>query len=389
MVAAAVRLTRPVNPLRLPRFTGAESKAVSTHRYRVDVSPDGPDHYLLRVPELDGTNSVDEVKGECENLDDLEHDAESLVAAVLGGQPDDVRVDIRWDTSKRAIEICRDRVIRAAEIRRQIGELWSEYIDRAPRRFAVEPAETPDTWTLLLRTVEPMPTRLSTLFGEWLYELRAALDGILYHIAVRDSGQNPPPAERGLMFPTFVDPTKFDDPSHRGRLQAVSDATFALLRHVQPFNAKPDHLSNVLWWLDELARIDRHRYGHALAPHIDRVRIGVRPPLTMTRDFMPQPPKAVPVDESEPLPFIEVQAPPDWDAREVQQHLDIGDAASSFLDVPEWLARCSAPMNGMDLSKRMQRCEEQVLFGIVEPLATGNINLQPTPATSASTGPGT
>jgi hypothetical protein len=355
---------------------------VTSHRYRVDVSPDGPDHYRLRIPELDGTNGADEVTGQCENLDDIEYDAQWLVATVLDSHPDDIDVDIRWDTSKRAIEICRDRVIRAAGIRRQIGELWSEHIDRVPRRFAVEPADTPDTWTLVLRTIEPMPTRLSTLFGEWLYELRAALDGILYHLAVRDSGQNPPPAERGLMFPTFDDPAKFDDPSHRGRLKAVSDATFDLLRHVQPFNAQPDHLSNVLWWLDELARIDRHRYGHALAPHIDRVTIGVQPPLTMTRDFMPQPPKAVPVDESEPLPLIEVLAPAGWDVGEVQRHLDISDAASSVLDVTEWAARSSAPMNGLNLSERMHLCEKQVLFGIVEPLATGDINLQPAPAST-------
>jgi hypothetical protein len=192
------------------------------------------------------------------------------------------------------------------------------------------------------------------------------------------------------MFPTFEDPVKFDDPSHRGRLQAVSDATFGLLRHVQPFNAEPDHLSNVLWWLDELAHIDRHRYGHALAPHVDRVRVGVRPPLKMTRHFMPQPPKAMPVDESEPLRIIEVQAPSGWDVGEVQRHLDISDAASSILDVTEWAARASAPMNRLDLSKRMHLCEEQVLFGIVEPLAIGNINLQPAPATSATDGePGT
>lgn len=352
------------------------------HRYRVDVTPDGPNHYVIRVPELDGTNGVAEVSGECENLNDLEDDAQALIAEVLDIHPDNVEVDIRWGTSKRAVKICRDRVIRAAEIRTQIGELWGEYIDRVPRRFVVEPADAPDTWTLVLRTLEPMPTRLSTLFGEWLYELRAALDGLLYHLAVRDSGQNPPPAERGLMFPTFDDPAKFDDPSHRGRLKAVSDATFALLRHVQPFNAQPNHLSNVLWWLDELARIDRHRCGHALAPHVDRVRIGMRPPLTMTRNFMPQPPKAVPVDESEPLPFVELQAPAGWDVREVQQHLEMSDEASSILDVTEWAARSSAPMNKLDLSKRMHLCEEQVLFGIVEPMATGNINLQPPPAST-------
>ncbi|SPM40601.1 Mycobacterium numidiamassiliense ORFan [Mycobacterium numidiamassiliense] len=269
---------------------------MSAHHYRVDVRSDGPNHYLLRVPELDGTDCIAEVVGQCENLDDLEYDAESLVAVVLDVSPDEVEVEIHWDTSFRAVEVCRDRVERTAEIRSQMVDIWNEYIDRVPRRFAVIPAEAPNTWTLVLRTLEPMPTRLSTLFGEWLYELRAALDGILYHLAVQDSGQNPPPAERSLMFPIFLDPARFDDQNHRGRLQAVSDTTFDLLRHVQPFNAQPDHLSNVLWWLEELARIDRHRYGHALAPQINRVRVGIRPPLIMARDFMPEPFQPVPVD---------------------------------------------------------------------------------------------
>ena len=129
----------------------------------------------------------------------------------------------------RAVEVCRDRVRRATEIREKIGRLWGEYIDRAPRRFDVVPGDDPEIWVLVLLTREPMPVRLSTLFGEWLYELRAALDGILYNLAVRDSGQNPPPAERGLMFPVFLDPVKFDGSDHRGRLRAVSDSTFALL----------------------------------------------------------------------------------------------------------------------------------------------------------------
>ncbi|MDT5258885.1 MAG: hypothetical protein QOD10_3965 [Mycobacterium sp.] len=64
-----------------------------------------------------------------------------------------------------------------------------------------------------------MPVQLSTLFGEWLYLLRAALDGIVYHLAVRDSGQNPPPAERSLQFPVFLDPAKYDSADHRGNLR--------------------------------------------------------------------------------------------------------------------------------------------------------------------------
>lgn len=350
---------------------------MSTHRYRVDVRPDGPDHYFLRVPELDGTDGIDEVVGQCENLLELEDDAESLIATVLEVSPDDIEVDIRWDTSLRGVDVCRDRVLRAIEIRGQMVNVWNEYIGRQPRRFWLVPGNESNRWVLVLRTLEPMPTRLSTLFGEWLYELRAALDGILYHLAVQDSGQNPPPAERSLMFPIFDDETKFDDPNHRGRLKALSDQTFELLRHVQPFNAQPDHRSNVLWWLEELSRIDRHRYGHALAPYIDRVRVGIRPPLVMTQHFMPEPFEAFPIDESEPLPMIEVEAPGEWEMRDVQRHLDISDIANSFIDVPEWASRSGRVMSRLDLGERMARCEEHVLYGIVDPLATGDITLTP------------
>lgn len=344
-------------------------------RYRVNVRPDGLTHFVLHAPELDGYHTANTRR--CDDLTNVEDDAAELVASILGVDPDTVEIDLRCDTSERAVEVCRDRVYRAAAIRGQIGDLWAEYIDRFPRRFTVRPGDAPDTWTLKLYTREPMPARLSTLFGEWLYELRASLDGILYVLAVRDSGQNPPPAERGLMFPTFDNPAKFDDPRHRGRLQAVSDETFELLRHVQPFNAQPDHLSNMLWWLDELARIDRHRYGHALAPHIDRVRVGLHVPLTLVEHHMPEPFAAVVVDETEPLPIITVRAPEGWDITDVQQHLDITEAANSFLDVPEWRARASKPMNRMSLDERMRRCEEFVLLGIVDPLAAGDIDLTP------------
>lgn len=144
-------------------------------------------------------------------------------------------------------------------------------------------------WTLVIHTIEPMPVRLSALFGEWLYLLRAALDGAAYYVAVRDSGQNPPPNERSIYFPIKTDAAKYDSQGHRQALVAFSDQTFADLRSVQPFNAQPDHKSNVLWWIEELARIDRHRYGHTLAPHIVKVRVGLKPPLTLVNHHLPEP----------------------------------------------------------------------------------------------------
>ncbi|AZG44112.1 hypothetical protein D7316_00692 [Gordonia insulae] len=275
-----------------------------------------------------------------------------------------------------ALEVCRDRVAHAAETRSAIRSIWNEYIGQVPRRFVLKPGRDDDHRVVAVETFERMPVRLSTLFGEWLYELRAALDGAVYFMAVRDSGQNPPPAERGLMFPTFDDAAKFDDKGHRGRLKALSDNSFALLRQVQPFNAQPDQHGNVLWWLDELARIDRHRYGHALASHADHIRVGVSSPLVMVESFLPPNPTGpLIVDEAEPVRIIEVKAPSEWDGVDIQQHLMIDDGWSSFVDVPEWRSRAAQLLRGLSLDKRMYACEIFVLDDIIEPLVTGTASL--------------
>lgn len=267
-------------------------------------------------------------------------------------------------------EVLRDRVHRASEIREAIGIVWSEYMGQQeqPRRFALVPGGTDKSWTLVVNTLVPMPVRLSTLFGEWLYLLRAALDGLTYYLAVRDSGQNPPPAERNIYFPIKTDASKYDSSGHRSNLQALSNPTFALLRQVQPFNAQPDHKSNALWWIEELARIDRHRRGHALAPHIIASRVRLRQPLRLIKSYLPEPAtRAVPINESSPMPILDFEAPNNFGELQVRQHMEIGDALTNILDVTEWVADASEPMASADLNWRMAFCESFVLDGLIEP----------------------
>ncbi|WP_156298247.1 hypothetical protein [Mycobacterium paragordonae] len=268
------------------------------------------------------------------------------------------------------VEVLRDRVHRASEVRETIGTLWHEYMDRQPRQLDLLAHADSDTrWNFVINTIEPMPVRISTLFGEWLYLLRAALDGAAYYVAVRDSGQNPPPNERSIYFPIKTDPAKYDSQGHRQGLIALADTTFADLRTVQPFNAQPDHKSNVLWWIEELARIDRHRYGHALVPHIVNVRIGLRPPLTLvTNHLAALPSRRVPIDEVAPMPLLELDAPADFDEATIREHMDISSAAENALDVTEWVSTASAPMRTMDLGERMWRCEDFLLNDIIEPM---------------------
>lgn len=268
------------------------------------------------------------------------------------------------------IDVVRDRVGRASEIRRSIGALWNEYLERLPRRFGLVPdAESDTRWTLVINTIEPIPVRISTLFGEWLYLLRAALDGTAYYAAVRDSGRNPPPNERRIYFPIKTDAAKYDSQNHRNDLAALSDQTFADLRIVQPFNAQPDHKSNVLWWIEELARIDRHRYGHTLAPHIVNVRIGLKPPVTPVKHHLPEPMTGrFPIDESAPMPLLDLDAPADFDELTIREHMDISKATENVLDVTEWVANATPPMSTTDLDKRMSFCETFLLEDIIEPM---------------------
>ena len=272
------------------------------------------------------------------------------------------------------VEILRDRVDRAGELRAEIGHVWNEYLDTKPRQLGAVPASD-DSWFFVIKTVRPMPTRLSTLFGEWLYELRSALDGLAYHLAVRDSGKNPPPAESGIYFPIFTDAEKFDSRDHRGRMKALSDDTFRLLRHIQPFNAAPDHMSNVLWWLNRLAMIDRHRRGHALAAHIVNIRVGLAEPLQLVRSLAPDPFRAIPIDESKPTPILEFKAPLGWNEMQIRDHIDYSKATSNVLDVTEWARDASPPMARLELEQRMRLSESYVLDEIINPLVNGDISL--------------
>lgn len=67
----------------------------SAHRYRVNVGPDpeSPRFLLLRVPELDHLETFGAL-GQCEEPEDLEYDAKSLVACLLDVELDEVAVDI-------------------------------------------------------------------------------------------------------------------------------------------------------------------------------------------------------------------------------------------------------------------------------------------------------
>jgi hypothetical protein len=99
-------------------------------------------------------------------------------------------------------EDCWARLDRAVEHLNQFGEEWAAFLKQHPYEVSVR-VDDDGRGTVSISRHQPIPRRLSLLIGEFLYELRAALDNCLHEVAVRHGGQNPPRGEGMLQFPIY------------------------------------------------------------------------------------------------------------------------------------------------------------------------------------------
>lgn len=124
--------------------------------------------------------------------------------------------------------------------------------------------------SIRLHRRSPLPVELSIVFGELVYELRAALDNCLYATAVLVSGQNPPPGSSRLEWPIRADAKEWK--SQFDRYKTLPAVVTEALERIQPYQADFPNW-NSLKILHDLARIDRHRSPHGLGLYLIRVRI--------------------------------------------------------------------------------------------------------------------
>ncbi|MGB8650996.1 MAG: hypothetical protein WCD35_10080 [Mycobacteriales bacterium] len=139
--------------------------------------------------------------------------------------------------------------------RKQLTEVWNDFIDQHPFDASLV-GDGAGVFILRVTQHLPMPPELSILTGEWLYNLRTALDYTIWAAAVCQSGQAPPPNEGVLQYPIYDTPKVWAN--NLRRLEPLADHQRRMLEQMQPFNST-DSDANYLGWLNELARIDRHR----------------------------------------------------------------------------------------------------------------------------------
>lgn len=176
------------------------------------------------------------------------------------------------------------------------GEVWNTFLKEEEPYFPVVTTNDQGEGWISIRAAESFPgEQLSLHFGEMLYQLRAALDSLVYEVAILDSGKDPPPDQDRLEF--IFRGTEDDFNKAAWKIKPLSDQHRTMIQSVQPYDVDQRGegeaiVAGVLNELNDLARKDRHRGLRVIASWVSNKNPSIEtlPPgcslewLTVTED---------------------------------------------------------------------------------------------------------
>jgi hypothetical protein len=172
-------------------------------------------------------------------------------------------------TASELFAKCVARIDRAVYHSNEVANVWNSLDISRMLEVAVF-VKDDGSGVMEIEQHEPLPEILELELGEYLYQLRAALDGAVYASAIEDSGLNAPSNPAALEFP-LCEKAK-DWPRQARKIAQLNAGRQRFIEACQPF-AEPQlepelrilNSNRALRILNDLARIDRHRRLHTLA----------------------------------------------------------------------------------------------------------------------------
>ncbi len=164
-------------------------------------------------------------------------------------------------------ETCRQRIYRAKTHSEAFAKFWSgiEPDELYSTIISVDSDGAGGIW--IEPRLESLPETLALELGEFLYQLRGALDACVYAAAILESGHDPPPDEKNLEFPICDSPDDFKKAGWK--IRPLTKKRRDIIEAVQPYNApalEPElrvrNIHRTLAILNDWARKDRHRKLH-------------------------------------------------------------------------------------------------------------------------------
>ena len=166
----------------------------------------------------------------------------------------------------------RARLERAKVHRREFADIWNGFTGEGDPYVPAVSVDPNGRGVIYIDANPGFPReQLSLQFGEMLYQLRATLDSLVYEVAIRDSGQDPPPDAENLEFPIRSSKTSFDNAAWK--IAPLSELHREMVESIQPYDAEKRTKAHriageALEELNDLARKDRHRGLRVIASWI-------------------------------------------------------------------------------------------------------------------------
>ena len=138
---------------------------------------------------------------------------------------------------------------------RELDAEIQRYVNAKPDVVVRQQESDLDNFTGKLDTGGALPARLPIIVGDFLQNLRSALDYLVWELV--GAANNQPSREN--MFPICSTLDAFKAQIKRGRLQGMAPDAIAEIQSLQPYHLGQDFDKSTLFVIDDLCNINKHR----------------------------------------------------------------------------------------------------------------------------------
>ena len=132
----------------------------------------------------------------------------------------------------------------------------------------------------------PPLDKLSLLTGDCIHNLRSALDNLVYAVAIKVSGSNPPPNSDTLQFP--IADTREAFTKQAWRLGPIKEPELvARFKRAQPYNRPHPQLPPLLRLLADFNNADKHRLLNVVIDNVQQGEFSITLPDDRSVILMP------------------------------------------------------------------------------------------------------
>lgn len=155
-------------------------------------------------------------------------------------------------TSLNSVEF---KIFRATQHFESLKSELEGYFQSNPGKMVRQPHSCENEGIFRFVSNGPIPARFGLIVGDVLQNLRSSLDYLVWEL-VRAANNEP---TNKNMFPICSTVESFNHQIKRHRLDGVSPDAIAEIKSLQPYHLGRDFSKSILWALDELTNINKHR----------------------------------------------------------------------------------------------------------------------------------